>query len=421
MLTQAEGTIAAQLQAAILQGLYSEHLNKQVHCPTGNCAWAAVNTLGICASCNNVTAHVMAKPLLEAKQSFGRNSSSVGSNYTLPSVTANVMSNSLIRARHTFGYNSSSVGVNYTFPSGTQLVAWTDTKVHANASARKTFTVWNSTQSVSFPNDVAQIVAIDAVQRIPIQNEENSNAASAPVTCWHCIFEFCSKTYENFTVTNGTISMPAPREEPLYLYSGFDRPPPLRATTNTSGHFSYKVNYTMNSGDFHTFGSYLIDLFSTGYYQNGWFYRPLGQPQYISPNIAGSLAKSTNIDRTVRSMAESLTERIRTGQNSSAVSGEAFATVTFIKVRWAWLVLPMALVAVSCAVLVIAIVQTQSTGMVPWKSSGLALLFYQLEPWDVPNEAFSSRQRLERFGKRIKSVLIENDEHHAFISENAQT
>lgn len=44
------------MQAAVLSGIYGLSSEPPFNCPSGNCIWPAITALGLCSSCQNVTA-----------------------------------------------------------------------------------------------------------------------------------------------------------------------------------------------------------------------------------------------------------------------------------------------------------------------------------------------------------------------------
>lgn len=77
--------------------------------------------------------------------------------------------------------------------------------------------------------------------------------------------------------------------------------------------------------------------------------------------------------------------------------------------------LPVALTALTCGVLLAAIVQTRRRDVVAWKSSGLALLFQRLEGGDIPGETFESRAALDQTAEEMTGRVVDGGNWIAFI------
>jgi hypothetical protein len=81
----------------------------------------------------------------------------------------------------------------------------------------------------------------------------------------------------------------------------------------------------------------------------------------------------------VKNAALALTDYIQTSSQSEPVFGHRSVTETYVRVRWAWLVLPIVLTALSLAFLLMTIWTTHRSDTKVWKSSSLALLYHGLE------------------------------------------
>lgn len=79
-------------------------------------------------------------------------------------------------------------------------------------------------------------------------------------------------------------------------------------------------------------------------------------------------------------LAAFMTNALRT-QDGAQSMGTAWQSVTFIQVRWAWLILPGVLVAAAGVLLLVTIVQTTRYNTVLWKTSLLAFLFCSTNAW----------------------------------------
>ncbi|OOQ85978.1 hypothetical protein PEBR_23361 [Penicillium brasilianum] len=108
------------------------------------------------------------------------------------------------------------------------------------------------------------------------------------------------------------------------------------------------------------------------------------RPDWSSDTIEalyGVNGNYTDINSVFESLASSLTINARSHVCEATANGTAFTVVSYVHVRWPWLILPGTLVFLSLVFLVITILHTRNQYI--WKSSPLALLFSDLSI-DVP-------------------------------------
>ncbi|PVH91779.1 hypothetical protein DM02DRAFT_545137 [Periconia macrospinosa] len=87
-------------------------------------------------------------------------------------------------------------------------------------------------------------------------------------------------------------------------------------------------------------------------------------------------AANNNVTLHMERLATALTNVVRSVPNNPRISGDAFSTVTYVEVRWEWLALPLALLALTLVFLVATIRKTAKEGV--WKTSAIATLLYGL-------------------------------------------
>lgn len=228
-----------------MQGLYDEPYNRQASCPTGNCEWQNVETLGVCASCSNVTSE--------------------------------------IRTKSVSGTSADGPGTRYTFPTNSYLdpiEMYSPSYFLVGKTPR--YTAWNS--SAGLLDDV-DIVSIGAVQRLVTGKDADGFPILSPATCWMCSFSFCSKQYASIKVINGTLAMPEPVEGEVFvsgnltekMRSGEDATAYIsliKMKAKSSGSDSDAVEYTVNEADGSNLGSYLSELFTAAWSTTNEFWRP---------------------------------------------------------------------------------------------------------------------------------------------------
>lgn len=100
--------------------------------------------------------------------------------------------------------------------------------------------------------------------------------------------------------------------------------------------------------------------------------------QYI-PNSMEVLwqDRASGFNTVFDSIATSLTNNIRmTADGGTTIPGIQGKSLTVVKVRWPWIILPSVTVAVGVSFLIISIIQTRKTRLPLWKESELGSLFY---------------------------------------------
>ena len=98
---------------------------------------------------------------------------------------------------------------------------------------------------------------------------------------------------------------------------------------------------------------------------------------------------TTNQDWWISNLAMSLTNHIRTANLASDSRFDGTAYQLGVKIRWAWLALPVAMVVFAILFLTIVMVQTARSEVSSWKASPLTLLLFDVDG-AIRQEALSS-------------------------------
>jgi hypothetical protein len=145
-------------------------------------------------------------------------------------------------------------------------------------------------------------------------------------------------------------------------------------------------------------------------------YSESGGPTY-STDVMEALNDADNMTQLMDNVAASMTDYIR-NVSSTVEHGTAWGSESFVHVRWAWLVLPLALAPLSFLFLLSAIWISGHHNVKVWKSSSLATIFHGLEHPPKPDGAVNRRSEMEEAAKQLKVRLKQtsDDSHNLMLS-----
>ena len=383
------------MQAAILEGLYNGTGQPLISCPTGNCTWTDLTTLGVCGMCEDITSQVETK---------------------CPGRTIE---------------NNGQYECDYAMPLNVSLKGYIYTLGGSGISSQ---TTWNSSgadyailKADPTPKTPAILQMFEAIQ-LPLPGLLGDDIP--PPKASRCSFALCAKTYAQVNVTNGIPRSSVPTEDLLLLDNVSNRSScptcdveifqnMVRNSSTSDG--SDQAKFSINVADYQNIQSYLQEMFSTGWDSIGGSTRATSNDSAMTPtapDVGRELASASDLNATIRAIAESMTESIRTSPNSTSQPGQSYNEKTFIEVQWGWLAFPIALMLLTLILLVAVIVETQRRGAVTWKSSGLALLFHELDGWNLPGSHTTNSQLLDRTAGKMRGRLSDGRDRLAFVKED---
>ena len=133
----------------------------------------------------------------------------------------------------------------------------------------------------------------------------------------------------------------------------------------------------------------------------------------FSSDVIHALYETMNYTKRMENLAISMTNNIRQQNDSGSMplSGLAFRTESYVKVRWAWFSYPAALVVLSLAYLLGTIIESTYREASIWKSNILVTLFHGqgLELIDPPRVAVTTMSEMSKLYKNIKVELVGTD------------
>lgn len=112
------------------------------------------------------------------------------------------------------------------------------------------------------------------------------------------------------------------------------------------------------------------------------YYPHTGMPADDELLDLGYFLYASDLNVVTQNLADTLTNQIRSTSpgdnvNSTRLAGNAYVTETYIRIRWQWIIVPLAEAVLTCVLLTLSIFTTRSEPLL--KSSVLAFLFHPLE------------------------------------------
>ncbi|KAK8859694.1 hypothetical protein PGQ11_010428 [Apiospora arundinis] len=385
-----------QLQSAVISAAFGVSPRFDITCPTSNCTFPPISTLGICSTCENVV--------------------------DVTNTTCGIDSRSRATVCNTTVPHQLLPGSNFT---------WSVSNDAAGSYAR----VWNSSSMGVTPSmaalaqnfdQPALLAAFTALKLDKSLFTGNGARPTKPSQVNQCMFVYCMKTYNGVNVSSGRTVIGSVDEAIMKFSSHqwFLDPPqtgnPLFTMQPSANGQTVGPNYTMNWWDHLNLGQYMRDVFNSSVYLNTGTYQP-GQGGKMAPSFGLAMYNADNLTVMAKEIADSMTNSMRTTQNNiTTVNGTALINETYIHIEWKWLALPIAISVLSLVLLITVMINSRSHGVDVWKSSSLPLLFYGLEGWDRQmTHGFVDRKDLRERSKDMIGHLSLDNDHPAFVRDGA--
>ncbi|KAK5125245.1 hypothetical protein LTR85_000921 [Meristemomyces frigidus] len=356
-------SFAHSMPNAMLQGLYASSLDTEYNCPGGTCYWPLFDTLGICNSCRNVTQE------LELECDGARQTSR--------------------------GYIQNNCS--YLFPSGDVVsVLWQSQfpSIFGGADAFSPTPLMHTT--VSAPQELFFPFANFSSIQWHAEYAGNLSAQDMDLikpNALECVLTWCAQRFastscragtlydvptsaanlttqdpETFGNTSSSLAIGWPASEPS---------PPASIFNSTQwSHAFNATQFTMIPGVYaiaKTLGGNLRIVF-----KDNFAFTLQGSTPELEWLLQVALQLG-NIPQLLDDVATSLTKRMRSGPNSTAVFGTVQSPVTYVHVNWAWLSNPSALALLAALFLSTSIFVSPKRDELMWKSSSLPLLYHGLD------------------------------------------
>lgn len=199
--------------------------------------------------------------------------------------------------------------------------------------------------------------------------------------------------------------------EEFYLHNITLEPPDLDKDRSNQTLFS--ATYTMSNATTMNIMNIFDDMFPSFYTAANSSagvilrYANYGEPITMEP-LFNPWQAPNNQSRYFEKMAKTMTDAVRSTVGSVMVPGEAYSMKSFIRISWAWLIFPFALLLLSLAFLMSTIWKTSkdnSTGI--WKTSAMPTLIYGL-PEDTRGKVAtdSAWNGSHRDAKKVRIKLL---------------
>ncbi|KAI0119542.1 hypothetical protein F4814DRAFT_458766 [Daldinia grandis] len=352
-----------KLQTTIANGAVGSVQEVNFYCPepATRCTWDQFDTLAVCASFNNVTNVV---------------------NKTCQSTRYRTM-------------------CTFEFPDGDPIeMVWENTG--GGNSLFNTSRTWNLLDG-AMQGVLNGVNNTDQSTKIPFMNAE----------AFTITLDFCVRTYRSVVAT------PAGTQEGDYTTSkliSYDWN--QEGAGNPTAYFTYDTFRTTSSDELFNISvslrnglfDYVTRLFSTD------LTSPLAYDIANTDFSFGEFMYYTNLTNFTRNIEDTLTNQIRSsapGDNKDALMwpGQAFHQETYWRVHWPWIILPVAEVLITAALLSVSIVLTRNQPLL--KSSPLALLFHPLDGYEGDEPVHSMRESIGKLEDLARGVYVEfrEDDH----------
>jgi hypothetical protein len=369
------------MTAATFVGMSSTSNKASFNCPVGNCTWPEFTTAAICNNCTNQTG------LLSP-------------NCTGPDVGGIMQT------------------CTYSFPDGSSVAAYA-----SGLESDQPRTLMNVTVSYTQKDFGPSIGNISYIE-IPGLAED---LKSSPALAYSCEMAWCQKTFSSSKTLEGVLEDDPTKSSRLtflpcippagrfdsdirqWMCPGFlsDQSLPHWPQYNQStldDPSAIWIGQRTGAAVVDWLGGILILSLSTeDFYPNNSNRNVLAKMLYQANKNSDN-----NVTSTFDKIATALTNVVRQGPNTTSITGQAQELGVYVRVRWAWLSLPLMMVVFGVLFLAISIMFSLRPGRHVWKSSTLATIFHKLDGW-TPDELDQRTEKDMKTAAMEMQVVIDTD------------
>ena len=346
--TDANG-VSLGLRAALYNGLFDNKAAQQISpsCPTGNCTWPLLSSLAICSTCESLPVKsALHCELTVSGGAYGNAESELLCNYTV--------------SKFLDGFSAFGVAADGGFTGGTPI----------QVSALQTASGFFETGDFVFAGKRNPWSGFVKVTLEPVLEVK-------PISVDVCALYPCIKTY-NLSLVDGKTSFQevdvwsSDKDWTYANYGVYNQTlsPPTDRVSESSKSTNFTIEFLTVNG--------MLALFQNAF--NGSADIPAAPEQQASytSDIMQALHMTDNLTQLMENMTTSISNHMRDISSDTAI-GKVWAMETFVRVRWWWFALPVALAPASCVFLFTAILSSWRGKVEIWKSSGLATMFHGLD------------------------------------------
>lgn len=350
---QATKTVDLTMKAAIYNGIYNTDPSLfavSVDCATGNCTWPIFSSLGVCSDCVNRT-DLITKDCPESDDCT----------FSLPQGPT-------------------------TITQGLSLNTFINATIASNMSG---LPVFDST-----------------ITQFQVMVNPDGGIGDTPPVAFGCSLYYCIKTYQTSVQLGGLT------EDILFTYPNSTTSPQTPNINNPVVLSQDGQNYTVQVSTAIAMSDYMSNLLSgsaTGGIDEQDFSSDPIQAMYAAVTTNGS-----SIITFMQNLATSMTNTMRTDTRSSGstfLSGVSLKTETYLAVKWGWISLPAAVVALHILLLIYIIWRTQREPVEAFKSSSLATVFAGLTEQrrgEIPGQV-GTMEEIEKAARQLHVSLQKED------------
>ncbi|KAK8220253.1 hypothetical protein IWZ01DRAFT_1882 [Phyllosticta capitalensis] len=363
----------SNMAKAIHAGIFGASSFQTLTCPTGNCTWTGLTTLGVCSSCQNVTTTIRKNCTTEEYPS----------------------------GRDTTG---SEVWCRYWSDLGNEVEAIYWIVDIDRASSGQILTALNITSTTSgissmIPGDPLGLAKVTII-RNPIPGQ-----GSSPTEAFDCSLSWCGKVFDT-TVESGDTRLSNKKTFNVTQELTFTDHYTLSGPSEYMG----QTNYTVRGTDHTLMQSTLKEMFDAASLTK------TSTIQVMSLDFTSYLYTSDSIPEVIDDMAMAMTDFVRT-VNSDEIGGETFENVTFLHVNWPWFIAPVVIEISAAIVLAAAVVisnrERNLAGTQIWKSSIFPFLFNGIDRDRLDEIGPGTTDRASEMERRAQQISVRLDRDEA--------
>lgn len=393
------------------QGAANSTLN--INCPTGNCTFDPTDTLGFCSTCNDVATDLTLN--CTSGEANGVKDGLLNCTYYLPGNVGLDVQDTI--TPDDFG-GAVSQSNNYKKTTNMSVMALDRFETLYSAGLEEDpsndiviqggFKPGTSVfQGIPSPLlAFGRVVFNGSSDPIPIIGDKSGRTKPQAT---ECALYWCVQTL-NTSVQNGVLSQNTTGT--YFNTSALDTP---NALLQPPAGDDEPRSYYIGPLNQIPLVKFLQDTFTanlSGIYLPGSDKTPeeMQELTEYSSDAVQALWAIEDLDTFMSSMANRLTDTLR-NQNADPAfskSGSVYVMQTYVLVSWPWLVLPVALVLLSCGLLLASIISSSANKSVLWKNSSLAVLFHGLVSGQRAEHAVYRRE-LEREAEGMNVQLREDE------------